>query len=154
MVMRYKLDSGKEFVVINLHNSTFDKGGTLRMKELKKLQSFVLTEYSKGNYVIVGGDWNNNPRGFNPRTVISGDSAKAIEPALDSTFLSGWRFAFDPLTPSNRDVNMPYQKGKSKTTIIDFYVVSPNVEILLVHTIATGFNFSDHQPVIMKVILK
>jgi endonuclease/exonuclease/phosphatase family metal-dependent hydrolase len=49
---------------------------------------------------------------------------------------------------------MPYQKGKTKTTIIDFYVVSPNVEVKAVHTIATGFKFSDHQPVIMKVTLK
>lgn len=154
MVMRYKLKSGKEFVIVNLHNSTFDKGGTLRLKELKKLQSFVLAEYSKGNYVVAGGDWNNNPRGFNPQTVISGDSAKMIKPALDSTFLPGWRFAFDPSAPSNRDVDMPYRKGKTKTTIIDFFVVSPNVEVKSVHTIATGFMFSDHQPVVMKVILK
>ena len=53
MVMRYKLNlQGKNFVIINLHNSTFDKGGTLRIKELKKLHSFCLAEYSKGNYVL------------------------------------------------------------------------------------------------------
>jgi endonuclease/exonuclease/phosphatase family metal-dependent hydrolase len=154
LVMRYKLTSGKEFVIINLHNSTFDNGGTLRRKELNKLQSFVLAEYSKGNYVITGGDWNNNPRGYNPQFVNTGDIAKVIEPTLDSTFLPGWRFAFDPSAPSNRDVDMPYQKGKTKTTIIDFYVVSPNVEVESVHTIATGFKFSDHQPVVMKVTLK
>jgi endonuclease/exonuclease/phosphatase family metal-dependent hydrolase len=154
MVMRYKLTSRNELVIINLHNSTFDKGGKLRKKELKKLHSFLLAEYSKGNYVITGGDWNTNPRGFRPESVISGDLVKAIDPALDSTFLPEWKFAFDPSAPSNRDVDMPYQKGKTKTTIIDFYVVSPNVEVKAVHTIATGFKFSDHQPVIMKVTLK
>ena len=154
IVMRYKLASRNELVIINLHNSTFDKGGTMRKRELKKLHSFVLAEYLKGNYVITGGDWNTNPRGFRPESVISGDLVKSIDPILDSMFLPGWRFAFDPLAPSNRDVNMPYQKGKTRTTIIDFYVVSPNVEIKSVHTIATGFSFSDHQPVIMKVTLK
>jgi len=73
---------------------------------------------------------------------------------LDSTFLPGWRFAFDPLAPTNRDVDMPYQKGKTQTTIIDFYVISPNVEVESIHTVATAFNFSDHQPVVMKVTLK
>lgn len=154
MVMRYRLNTGKEFVIINLHNSTFDKGGALRVKELKKLQSFALAEYSKGNYVVIGGDWNNNPRGFEPQTIVSGDSAKVIEPKLDSTFLPNWRFAFDPAAPTNRDVDMPYRIGKTKTTIIDFYVVSPNVEVISVHTIRTGFNFSDHQPVVMRVSLK
>jgi len=154
MVMRYKLTSGKELVIVNLHNSTFDKEGTLRKRELKKLHSFVLSEYSKGNYVITGGDWNTNPRGFQPESVISGDLAKAIDPVLDSTFLPGWRFAFDPLAPTNRDVDMPYQKGKTQTTIIDFYVISPNVEVESIHTVATAFNFSDHQPVVMKVTLK
>jgi endonuclease/exonuclease/phosphatase family metal-dependent hydrolase len=154
MVMRYKVTSGKELVIVNLHNSTFDKGGTLRKRELKKLHSFVLSEYSKGNYVITGGDWNTNPRCFRPESMISGDLAKAIDPILDSTFLPGWRFAFDPSAPTNRDVDMPYQKGKTQTTIIDFYVVSPNVEVELIHTVATGFNFSDHQPVVMKVTLK
>jgi len=154
VVMRYPLASGKEMVIINLHNSTFDEGGVLRKQELIKLQSFVLNEYSKGNHVIIGGDWNNNPRGYKPETIISGDIAKAVEPPLDETFLPGWRFAFDPSTPSNRDVDMPYQKGYTKTTIIDFYVLSPNVELESIHTIPTGFSFSDHQPVTMKVILK
>jgi len=154
MVMRYKLTSGKELVIVNLHNSTYDKGGTLRKRELKKLHSFVLSEYSKGNYVITGGDWNTNPRCFQPESVISGDLAKAIDPVLDSTFLPGWRFAFDPSAPTNRDIDKPYQKGKTQTTIIDFYVVSPNVEVESIHTVATGFNFSDHQPVVMKVTLK
>jgi endonuclease/exonuclease/phosphatase family metal-dependent hydrolase len=154
MVLKYSIGSGKQLVLINLHNSTFDQGGVLRKKELLKLNSLALSEYVNGNYVIIGGDWNNNPRGFNPETVISGDVVKVIDPPLDSNFLPGWQFAFDPQAPSNRDVDMPYQKGKTKTTIIDFCVVSPNVNVELVKTLSTGFNYSDHQPVIMKVTLK
>lgn len=154
MVMRYKHVPGKELVIVTLHNSTFDKGGALRKKELQTIHSLLLSEYDKGNFVIAGGDWNNNPRGFHSNSIRSGDIAKTVDPPLDDSFLPGWRFVFDSLAPSNRDVDMPYQKGRTKTTIIDFYVVSPNVEVESVHTVATGFNFSDHQPVIMKAILK
>jgi len=73
---------------------------------------------------------------------------------MDSAFLPGWQFVFDAEVPSNRDVEGPYLKGKTKTTIIDFYVVSPNVEVRRIRTIPTGFRYSDHQPVIMKVRLK
>jgi endonuclease/exonuclease/phosphatase family metal-dependent hydrolase len=154
LVMRYFLASGKELVIVNLHNSTYDKGGSLRKRELQKLHSFLFSEYARGNFVIAGGDWNTNPRGFRPESVISGDQSKKIDPVLDPEFLPGWGFAFDPSVPSNRDVDMPYQKGKTQTTIIDFYVVSPNVEINTVRTISAGFRCSDHQPVIMKVTLK
>jgi endonuclease/exonuclease/phosphatase family metal-dependent hydrolase len=154
MVMRYPLNSGKDLVIVNLHNSTFDQGGTLRKKELMKLHSFVMTEYLKGNFVVAGGDWNNNPRNFRPQSIQPGEVAKAVEPPLDAGFLPGWKFAFDALSPTNRDVDMPYRKGKTKTTIFDFYVVSPNVEVLSLHTLSTGFLDSDHQPVFMKVAIK
>ena len=76
MVMRYKLTTGKEFVIIDLHNSTFDKGGTLPVKELKKLHSFCSAEYLNGNYVDIGGDWNypkSPERGFEPVSIIVRD---------------------------------------------------------------------------------
>jgi endonuclease/exonuclease/phosphatase family metal-dependent hydrolase len=154
MVMRYRLASGNDLVVVALHNSTFDKGGELRKKELQKLHNLLVSEYAKGNFVIAGGDWNINPREFRPETIISGDKTKAIDPALDPDFLPGWEFAFDPSAPSNRDVDGPYRKGKTKTTIIDFFVVSPNVKVRSVRTLPTGFRFSDHQPVFLKVALK
>ena len=46
------------------------------------------------------------------------------------------------------------QKGKTFTTLIDFYLVSPNVEILEVKTIDLDFKYSDHQPISLKVKLK
>ncbi|MCX6246382.1 MAG: endonuclease/exonuclease/phosphatase family protein [Bacteroidetes bacterium] len=154
LVMRYELTPGNQLVVVTLHNSTFDKEGELRKKELQKLNDLLTKEYSKGNYVIAGGDWNINPRGFRPETIITGDRSKAIDPPLDPAFLPGWQFAFDAAAPSNRDVEGPYLKGKTKTTIIDFFVVSPNVGVQWVRTLPTGFRCSDHQPVIMKVRLK
>jgi len=154
VVMRFDLTGGKQLVIINTHNSTFDKGGRLRKSEFLKLHEFITNEFFKGNFVIAGGDWNNNPRGFDPEKIKTGDVVKYVEPPIDATFLTDWEFVFDTLSPTNRDVDIPYEKGKTKTTIIDFFVISPNVELKTVKTLVDNFANSDHNPVIMKVILK
>jgi len=154
LVLHYKLDDGKSLVIINTHNSTFDKEGILRKSERVLLQHYMMTEYEKGNYVIAGGDWNNNPRDFIPSSVLTGDQVKVIDPPIESTFLPGWPFISDPAIPTNRDVDTPYQQGDTKTTVIDFFVVSPNVELLYVKARNNHFAYTDHNPVIMKIRLK
>ena len=49
-------------IVINLHNSAFDNTGELRSRELGMLKDYLEREYRNGSYIIVGGDWNMNPR--------------------------------------------------------------------------------------------
>ncbi len=153
LVMRFPLESGKELVVVNTHNSTYDKTGTLRKSEFIKLHGFLTEEYRKGNYVICGGDWNNNPRGFDPARVTSGDRAEPYETPVDPTFLPGWQFVSDPRTPTDRLLDIPYFKGRTITTIIDFFVISPNVSTQEIRTMPMDFAFSDHNPVFMKVVL-
>jgi len=152
---KFKIQGGKYLVILNTHNSAYDDAAKLREVESDMIRTTMLDEYSKGNYVIVGGDWNRNPPGFNKNSFVDGNVGRTIEPALDSSFLPvGWRWVYDPSMPSNRDVNEPYKKGKTKTTIIDYFVVSPNIEVIENKTIKTGFNFSDHQPIYLKVRLK
>jgi endonuclease/exonuclease/phosphatase family metal-dependent hydrolase len=79
------------------------------------------------------------------------DLVKNIDLPFGNDILNGWQFIYDPEMPTNRDVDMPYRKGKTKTTIIDFFVVSPNVTVESVKTIDTGFENADHQPVIIKI---
>jgi endonuclease/exonuclease/phosphatase family metal-dependent hydrolase len=154
IVQRFRLANGKELVLVNTHNSTFDTEGELRKNELSALRLFVLNEFWEGNYVITGGDFNNNPLGFDKENIHSGDRVKEIYPPIRSSFLPGWKFAFDPSHPTNRDVDAPYQKSRTKTTIIDFFVLSPNLELVSAKTLETGFECSDHQPVTIKVRLK
>ena len=154
VLLRFGLNNGKELVIVNTHNSAFDSTGALRRRELAILDSALKSEYHRGNYVVAGGDWNSNPRGFNVGSVISCDKVTLVDPPVESDFLQGWQFVFDPRQPSNRNVDMPYKKGVTKTTIIDFFAVSPNVEVKSVSTIPMGFAFSDHQPVVMEVRLK
>lgn len=154
LAMKYRMTGGKELVVVNLHNSAFDADGEVRKKELMRLQEYLLAEYRKGNWVIAGGDWNENPRGFDPSLVFSSDPVYKVRPPIDPSFLLGWEFVSDPWLTSNRNVDTRYIKGVTHTTTIDFFVVSPNVKAFGAKTIPMEFEFSDHNPVVMEVELR
>ena len=110
-----------------------------------------MEEYEKGNYVVTGGDWNMNPAGYSIERIKTDDLRRVIEPASEPDFFpEGWQWAFDPEAPTNRDVKQRYIKGKTLTTIIDFFVLSPNVGLLEVKTQDLGFAWSDHQPLRMR----
>ena len=59
-VARYQLSNGKEFVLCNSHMSAYDEGGIIRAKQLEMLNGFFKEEYEKGNYVLLGGDFNHD----------------------------------------------------------------------------------------------
>lgn len=151
---KYRLPQGKYLVVINTHNSAYNDAAKLREEESDMLRTMMMEEYSYGNYVIVGGDWNRNPPGFNKDGFSQNEMGMTMEPALDSSFLpAGWNWVYDPAIPTNRDVSEAYKKGRTRTTIIDYFIVSPNLEVLENKTLRTNFEFSDHQPVYLKVKL-
>ena len=52
------MDGGKTLVIVNSHMSAYDEGGVIRKAQLDMLTSFMAEEYEKGNWVIVGGDFN------------------------------------------------------------------------------------------------
>ncbi len=154
MLQRYQLANGEELVLINLHNSAFDNADLLRQYELWMLRGFLLAEYANGNYVIVGGDWNENPPDYDRLQFNSGYVKKLGTPMIPKDFVpSNWHYAFDKKTPTNRDVNTAYIRGVTPTTIYDFFITSPNIVVDRVKAINCNFEFSDHQPVYMHVRL-
>lgn len=154
IVSRYSLGNGKELVIVNTHNSAFDDAEELRKTEMLFLRSFLLNEYARGNYVIAGGDWNQNPPGYNPLTITSGDRAqRSGTPVPSNYYPEGWQWIYDKSSPSNRDVDSAYQKGKTPVTILDFFLVSPNVQVNYNYTVNLGFEHSDHNPIYMNVTL-
>ncbi|MBN1340647.1 MAG: hypothetical protein JXA03_15060 [Bacteroidales bacterium] len=150
---RFATAFGKELVVFNLHNSAFEDAEALRKEELALLKKLLLEEYeNKGNYVVAGGDWNQSPPGYSP-----GHGGKYREeptrPLKKDYLPEGWTWAFDPGIPTNRDVQSPLS-DTTRTTLIDFFVLSPNIELLEVETKDLGFADSDHHPVEIRVRLK
>ncbi len=155
VLTRYKVSNGKQLVLINTHNSAFSDAADMRSEEIGMLKKIIQAEFALGNYVIAGGDWNQNPVPFQKETIQDGNLVKTISPGIPADFLpEGYTWAFDPKYPTNRDVDKPYLKGQSQTTIIDFFILSPNITLLTANTLQTNFEFSDHQPVGMIVELK
>ena len=114
----------------------------------------MLEEYAKGNYVVAGGDWNQNPPGFAPGNGFNGQHYVPAPLILsDNVFPSDWTIAYDNKAPTNRKNNKPFIKGQNGTTVIDFFVLSPNIELLQVQNIDLNFRDSDHNPVFAKIRL-
>lgn len=153
--LRFNTKDGRQLVMINTHNSAFEDASELREIELNTLKQLMEAEYRKGNYVVIGGDWNQNPPMFDSSKVLDIYHPQLIKPGIPNDYLpTGWKYAYDPKHTTNRYVNIPYTEGQTSSTLIDFFVVSPNVEVLEITTIPTSFKESDHQPVKMKVRLK
>lgn len=148
LVNRYPLPGDKELVIINTHNSAYDDG-TLRQQQMDFLKAFLLEEYASGNYVVAGGDWNQSPAGFDPEfmhDIFDTENLTYIEAGYPD---AGWTWAYDPGIPTNRRVMQPYTRGTSTTTVIDFFLLSPNVELTGITGEDLEFAWSDHQPVLM-----
>lgn len=155
LLSRFPLGGDTSLVVINIHNSAWTEGAELRKAEMNLLKKTILQEFSKGNFVVVGGDWNQNPPGFNPPGFARGDKVWLMKPPLDKDFLpENWQWAFDASYPSNRDISAAYDKGKTLTTVIDFFLLSPNIKLKEVKTLDNGFENSDHNPVYLSFSLE
>jgi endonuclease/exonuclease/phosphatase family metal-dependent hydrolase len=151
VVERLPVANGKELVLINSHMSAYTKDGTLREKQLALLCGILEKEAAAGNYVIVGGDWNH----------ALGDSLELYEsnyqpPTWVSTFdesllpqgFSVVRAGNIQDVPTCRNNDEPYEKGHTYTVTVDGFVVSSNVKATA-ENVDTGFEYSDHNPVLL-----
>jgi endonuclease/exonuclease/phosphatase family metal-dependent hydrolase len=148
---RYPLTNGKELVVVNTHNEAYDPG-QIRRAQMEYLKEFLLKEYEKGNYLILGGDWNQTPPDFKP--TFNGYKIRTEQMSLPADYLpAGWKWIYDNSNPTNRSVNISWDPAVTTTTVIDFFLLSPNITELSVKCINLNFEHSDHNPVLMKVRL-
>jgi len=147
LITRFPMNNGREFVLINTHNSAFEND-SLKLEEMNFIRQIALNDYEKGNYVIVGGDWNQLPPNFAPDKFGNAYETKAFKPlSIDSGFIpTGWQWAYDPTLPTNRYLDRPYSKS-CRTIILDFFLLSPNIQVSDLSTINLNFRYSDHNPV-------
>ena len=152
LINRYPLRSGKELILINTHNEAFDPGD-IRKAQMEYLKNLIISEYQNGNYVIAGGDWNQCPPQFSPD--FSLNQVNKEQMIIPADYLpSEWTWVYDNKNPSNRSVNTAYDPDTTTTTVIDFFLLSPNVESASVKCINLDFENSDHNPVIITAKLK
>jgi endonuclease/exonuclease/phosphatase (EEP) superfamily protein YafD len=147
---RYPLTNGKQLILINTHNSAYDSDGEQRQEEMLVLKNFITTEYEKGNYVIVGGDWNQIPPVESAKPYIDMATDYFAPLRIPADFMPpSWKWISDG-EPTNRFLDIPYVKGKTKETLLDFFLISPNVEAIQTKRIDKNYRHSDHNPVIAK----
>lgn len=151
---RIPVAGGRELVLINSHLSAFDKGGEIRKKQLAFLKSYITGEFKKGNYVIVGGDWNHALPGTDPKIFKTTEQWPFWLQTLPGDFTpDGFKWAVDKNIPSVRTNAKSYKKGENFTVVIDGFLVSPNVTIMKVTGYDLDFENSDHNPVIGMFVL-
>ncbi|NWG92105.1 MAG: hypothetical protein HXY21_06300 [Parvularculaceae bacterium] len=138
---------GGDWTVVNVHLSAFDEGANVRIAQLRAVLAFARAEYEKGARVVIGGDWNYEFHRPDRPTTTDEKYLFWVHPFPYAELPEGWSVAIDRETPSVRTNERPYRKGENFTTIIDGFIVSPNVRTLGVKTRDLDFEFSDHQPV-------
>ncbi|MBZ5662150.1 MAG: endonuclease/exonuclease/phosphatase family protein [Acidobacteriia bacterium] len=148
LVWRLPREDGKEWVLINLHLSAWDPKGNIREQELTFINDFASREYNLGNFVVIGGDWNSVLPGVRLDQFPSQDKPSRYVKTLSQTvFPKEWHWGIETSHPSDRQINTPYVPGKTYLTIIDGFLVSPNVRIESTRVLALDFKDSDHEPV-------
>lgn len=139
--------SGGAWTLINIHLSAFDEGANVRLEQLRAVLAYAGAEYAKGNRVVIGGDWNYEFHRPGRPTTTEEKYLFWVHPFPYRELADGWEVAIDKETPSVRTNERPYKKGENFTTVIDGFVISPNVRAESVKTRDLDFQFSDHQPV-------
>ena len=135
------------WVIVNLHTAAFDEGGALRKRQVAVLLERAVIAHARGYRVVLGGDFNLRlvPTRF-PHT--TGDEFLGWIHDFDPSALpEGWRVVADGTTASVRTNERAYESGQNYTTVIDGFIVSPDVEVQSVAGVDLGFRHSDHQPV-------
>lgn len=148
--MRLPVEGGHELVLINSHMSAYDEGGTIRAQQLELLNSVMSEEYAKGNYVIVGGDFNHAmgeavAEGFPTEQKFPDWVAVLTEDDLaDGVRIV--RAENELEVPTCRGADIVYTKGVNYTTVVDGFLVTDNVRAAA-ENVDTDFAYSDHNPV-------
>ncbi len=148
LVSRFALaDTGFEWVVFNVHLSAFDTKGQARRGQLQRLMHLAVQEYEKGNFVVIAGDWNMRLRPVEFTHQADPKHLSWVSDFPTDALPEHWQIAADPAVPTVRSLNAAYRAGENYTTIVDGFLLSPNVALERVRTDDQGFGFSDHHPV-------
>lgn len=154
---RIPVQDGKELVVYNMHLSAYTANAETADTQMSMVVQDMQEEYDAGNYCIAGGDFNrdllgNSPEIFHTAT-LDDNWAKPVNLELftDDITLAA---PFDETAPvaSCRNPDKPYEPGDFVVTV-DGFIHSANVEVDDCKVIDTGYQYSDHNPVICTVRL-
>ena len=149
-------NSKKELVLFNLHLEAYDSGEG-KIAQTKMLAELLNSEKEKGNYVIAGGDFNQIFSTADKNAFKVSDGMWAPGEIDTGAFGGGFQFLMDESTPSCRSLDKAYKDADKETFqyyLIDGFIVSDNIEVKTLKTLDLDFKYSDHNPVLLKAVLK
>ena len=154
LISRFDIEgTDKQLVAVNLHLEAYDDGEG-QIAQTKMLWDILEAEYANGNYVIAGGDFNQTFPGSLDKYPIKNPELWTPGVLFEEDLPKGWQYVYDDTTPTCRLLDAPYDPETTQHYVIDGFIISPNVELIGVETADFGFQYSDHNPVAMCVVLK
>ncbi len=152
---RIPLSNGKELLLINAHLSAYDKGGKVRKQQLGFINNYLTKEFEKGNYIIIGGDWNHSIPITDPNIFPTTEAWPDWLQTIPEDFLTeGFQWVADKSIPTSRTIAKPYVEGENFLSIIDGFLISDNINLVNVTGHPLNFEHSDHNPVTATFKLK
>lgn len=158
-ISRLPVENGKELILVNVHMSAYGSDETVRAGQIGLLTQVMEEEYAKGNYVIIGGDYNHNLKLMGD---VDGEFESWAYPFPREELPEHFAFCIDSFTEeereqmwdTSRNADIPYTPGETYTITLDGFILSDNVECVSYEHLNTGYAYSDHEPVYMEFILK
>lgn len=158
-ITKIPVENGSYLCLYNVHLSAYTKDESIVVQQIKMLSDDMKQDVKAGNYVICGGDFNQDLFGNSPEIFGTDVNAENWALPFQSDLLPEHiqivnRMLTNEerrmLAPSCRNADAPYEKGTSFVTMIDGFLISDNISLEEFTVIDTGFTYSDHNPVKMK----
>lgn len=158
-VSRLPVEGGKELCLYTVHLSAYGHDSSVREKQVGMLMEDMEKEYQAGNYVICGGDFNHDMRNTGP---ADEDTMSWAHPFPRKSLPKHFHVAMDQvpsaqkaaMPESTRNTDIPYDPAKSYMVTVDGFILSDNVRQLDFEVMDAQFQYSDHNPVLLKFVLQ
>lgn len=145
-------NSNKKLVIVNVHLDAYESGNKGRIAQTKEIINFVNKEYEKGNYVIVGGDFNQELTGIYKKLP---EGIWNPSPFPKEMLTENIKLYFDKDGKTSVVNDKPYTGKDAYLSTIDGFLATDNIEVKNIKTqTQEDFQYSDHNPVLMEFVLR
>ncbi len=158
-VSEINVNNGKRLYLYNVHLTAYGGSEEIRSDQMKMISNDMDEKIKNGDYVICGGDFNsdlllNSFEKLNSSKEIPLWAKPFLVELLPENIRICNTYENDELIPTSRSLSTVYEKGVSEVMVIDGFLVSSGIQVSFLKNIDNEFLYSDHNPVLMKFILK
>lgn len=153
-ITRIPVSNGKLLCIYNVHLSAYGTDDSVRNAQLNMLIDDLSSDYEEGNYIICGGDFNQNLRDEYRENVPSWAQRFPSEELPSGINLAYVNALLSDISHDTcRNADAPYDPATAFTVTVDGFIVSDNVIINSYTNVCFDYAYSDHDPVVMNFTL-